>query len=126
MVKRQKQEPDTSKSGRRGNGKGSITWRSDRNKYQVSRSVDGKRRYVYVDTQQEADKVLRQWEREAEQGMRFDRPDYTVSSFLEYWLNLKRPLLRVSSRASYVLHVKRINAHLGKVKLSKLTTDKVQ
>jgi integrase len=126
MGKQQKQEPNVSTQRRRRNGKGSVTWRPDRNKYQVSRSVNGKRRYVYVDTQQDADKVLRQWDREADQGVKFDRPDYTVRSFLEYWLSLKKPLLEVSSLASYTLHIKRINVQLGKVKLDKLTTDKVQ
>jgi integrase len=126
MGKQQKQEPSTGPQRRRRNGKGSVTWRPERNKYQVSRSVNGKRRYVYVDTQQDADKVLRQWDREADQGVKFDRPDYTVRSFLEYWLSLKKPLLEVSSLASYTLHIKRINVQLGKVKLDKLTTDKVQ
>ena len=112
--------------GRRGRGKGSILWRDDRQKFQVSRSIDGKRKYDYVETRKEAEEILKRWDREVEQGLKFDRRVFTVTEYIDYWLEVKRPTIEPSTYLMYRNKTKPFCTELGKVKLGDLTTDKVQ
>lgn len=123
---RPKKIDDSKEKGRRGRGKGSIVWRDDRQKFQVSRSIDGKRRYEYVDTRKETEDTLKKWEREVEHGLRFDRRMFTVAEYIDYWLEVKRPTVEPSTYLMYRNKVKPLCAELGKVKLNDLTSDKVQ
>jgi integrase len=112
--------------GRRGRGKGSIVWREDRQKFQVSRSIDGKRKYEYADTKKDAESVLKKWDKEVEQGLKFDRRVFTVAEYIDYWLGVKRPTIESSTYLIYLNKTRPLCVELGRVKLDDLTTDKVQ
>jgi integrase len=124
-VVRPKKEKSTEK-GRRGRGKGSILWRDDRQKFQVSRSIDGKRKYEYVNTKKDAEALLKKWDKEVEQGLKFDRRVFTVVEYIDYWLEVKRPTIEPSTYLMYRNKTKPFCTELGKIKLDDLTTDKVQ
>ena len=120
-------KPENNKEkGRRRRGMGSITWRDDKQKFQARRSIDGKRRYAYIDTRKEAEEVLKKWDREVEQGLRFDRRVFTVAEYVDYWLDVKRPTIEPSTYLMYRNKTKPLCAELGKIKLDNLTTDKLQ
>lgn len=119
------------KSGRRGNGEGSITKRKDgrwQGMYYV-RTADGpERRYVYGRTRKATwDKIMKEM---AQQGKRLvsDAGKITVGDFLDRWLNDSVKNAVVASTAERYEQVVRLHLKpkLGSAKLKDLSPLHVQ
>lgn len=113
---------------RRAHGEGTVTQRKDGRWQGAFYTEDGKRHFVYGDTQQEALEKLRKAQREASQGVLATGPKVKLGAYLEQWLEeVKKPQLRVSA---YVKYKKTINTYivpvLGNIYLQKLTPQHVQ
>lgn len=112
---------------RRAHGEGTVTRRKD-GRWQGAFYADGKRRFVYADTQQEALEKLRKAMRDHEQGMLVDGSKVKLEAYLNQWLEeVKRPGLRIST---YVKYKKLIHSYivpaLGNIQVQKLTPQHVQ
>jgi integrase len=117
------------KSRRRGKGEGSIYFDKKNDRWGASfYTEDGKRRYVYGKTQEEAREKLRAAQHEDKQGTLATGPQQTVKQFMEYWLEEVHKLaIRVSSYINYrgLLH-NHISPVLGHIRLQKLTIQHVE
>ncbi len=116
------------KRKRRAHGDGGVTQRKDGRWQATFYTSEGKRRFVYGDTQQEALEKLRKAQRDDDDGLLVDGSKVKLGAYLEQWLEeVKRPTLRISS---YVKYKKLINSYiipaLGNIQLQKLKPQNVQ
>lgn len=117
------------KQKRRGKGEGSIYPDKKNDRWVGSFfTEEGKRRYVYGKTQEEAREKLRAAQHADKQGSLATGPQQTVKQFMEYWLEeVHRPAIRISS---YVLYRGMLDNHilpeLGQVKLRHLTVGHIE
>lgn len=118
------------KGRRAANGDGSIYYRESDNRWVGSYLVDGKRRYVYSSVggkREEARDKLRKLQQEHKQGMFIEPSKLTVKAYLEHWMKVHGPTIKVSSSTDYRY---KLTAHimptLGSVLLQKLTPDRIQ
>src|SRR5690348_5581128 len=111
------------KAKTRKNGEGTLFKRKD-GRWQASFVPEnGKRRYVYGKTADEALKKLREAQQEDKQGILATGPRQKLGDYLVQWLeHVKKPMLRVKT---YRLYSGLINNHLipelGHLHLQKLT-----
>jgi integrase len=112
---------------RRGNGDGSVYRRQSDGKWVAYLRVNGKKKYIYDDTQTGVTKKLRAAQRDLEQGELATGPNQTVKQYLEYWLEVRRSTVKAStyvSNRSYLNN--RVIPVIGHIKLQKLTGDHIQ
>jgi integrase len=119
----------TSKKPRRGRGEGSIFQRKD-GRYAASMSIEGhgrKRKYFYGKTRAEVREKLHKAQLEQRQGILATGPKQTVKDFLNYWLEVHKTKIKVSTYSLYRRHLDlHILPSLGHIQLQRLTADQVQ
>jgi integrase len=121
--------PRRRKQKRRGKGEGSIYYDKKNDRWGGSfYTQDGKRRYVYGKTQEEAREKLRTVQYEEKQGILATGPQQTVKQFMEYWLEeVHKPAIRTSTYVEYrYILDNHILPALGHVRLQKLTVQQVE
>lgn len=111
---------------RRAQGEGSVFQRKD-GRWVVQIWLGDKYKQMYVKSEKEGVKKLREAQRELEQGTLPTGPDQTLKQYIEYWLEeVHKPTVRLST---YVKYSKLIRLYivpvLGNVKLQKLTPQQV-
>ena len=119
------------RTGKRGNGEGSIsrrtngTWRAE---YVVYTADGRKRKTIYGKTRAEVAKKLNKALADREDGLVFDDEGLTVGGYLDRWLkDSVRENVRPRALANYTLQVNHhITPVLGRVKLKALTPAHVQ
>jgi integrase len=117
-----------SKSGRRGNGEGTIYERPN-GTYAATFTLDeGKRKTIYAKTYKEAQEKLRKALYEQQQGILITAPQQTVAQFLTDWLeNTQRQSVRPRTYERYEEIVRlHIIPVLGRHKLQSLSAQQVQ
>lgn len=111
---------------KRANGEGNIRRRTD-GKWESRLMVNGKRRSVYGKTQAEVRKKLELLKSERDNGIDLDAADMTVAEWLDIWMRDYRNGVKDSTKATYWSSIKsHILPCIGKIKLSSLTSEKVQ
>jgi Phage integrase, N-terminal SAM-like domain len=117
------------KQKRRGKGEGSIYPDKKNDRWVGSFfTEDGKRRYVYGKTQEEAREKLRAAQHADKQGLLATGPQQTMEQFLDYWLEeVHKPTIRISSYIRYrgILDNQILPA-LGHIRLQRLTVQHVE
>ena len=117
------------RSRRRGKGEGSIYSDKKNDRWVGSfYTEDGKRRYVYGKTQEEAREKLRAAQHEDKQGMLATGPMQTMKQFMEHWLEeVHKPAIKLTTYAKYrrVLD-KHIIPEIGQIQLKKLKPEHLE
>jgi integrase len=115
-------------SKRRGKGEGSIFQRKDgRWVAEITTEAYKGKKTFYGKTRKEAQEKLHAALNEQKQGMLTTGPKQTVKDYLNYWLEIHRAKLKMSTYALYKGHVEtHILPALGHIQLQKLTVDQVQ
>lgn len=113
---------------RRSPGEGSISRRPNNGLWQGALQVTGKRKIVYGRTRQEVAEKLRTLQATARQnGSLPDPGTRTVADLLESWLAHAEPTLKPRTVADYRALARRyILPNIGKIKLSRLTPERLQ
>ena len=117
------------KQKRRGKGEGSIYPDKKNDRWVGSFFTgEGKRRYVYGKTQEEAREKLRTAQHADMQGSLATGPQQTVKQFMEYWLEeVHKPTIRISS---YIRYRGILDNHilpaLGHIRMQRLTVQHVE
>ena len=114
-------------SKKRGNTEGSIYQRTD-GRWTAAYCVQGKRKYLYAQTREEAARKLRDTQAKIDRGEFVEPSALTVGQWLSVWLReYAAPAVRPSTLAS---HVGVVNSHLipalGKTKLQGLRAEQIQ
>ena len=87
---------------RRSKGEGSIFYRQDRKHWVAQLKLEGgKCKTRSAKTRAQARELLRQMQRELEQGTLATGQKQTVKHYLEYWLEVYGPHLRLNTRLLY-------------------------
>src|SRR5258708_17024607 len=115
------------RSGKRGNGEGSVYQRSDR-KWCGALVVAGRRRVIYGSTRQDAAQKLARAMDAATRGLLRQPSRLTVGGFLDRWLeDTVKPRVRPLTYSGYAVNVRRhIIPTLGDVRLDRLSPEQVQ
>jgi integrase len=115
---------------RRGRGEGSIfpignRWAAD---VSFGFNAEGKRqrRRIYGDTKQAVATKLRELQTAADRGQLPDAGSLTVGQHLSAWLSVVKASIAPNTYVDYEKNVSKLAAHLGNVKLAKLTGLHVQ
>src|SRR5438034_1139745 len=113
---------------RRDRGDGSIYYRSSDDRYVASIVLpDGKRKYFYRKSKQEAREALKQAQLQLERGTYISASQETVKSYLEHWLRIKRLELKDGTYHYYRVYItSSILPTLGQIRLQKLTDVHIQ
>jgi integrase len=123
------QTSDQKRTGKRGNGEGSLYFQKARGRWVGSLSLEGgKRKALYGRTRQEVAKKLAAALQAREQGMLVSGPRQTLGHFLTRWLeDSVKPTLRPRSYVAYDAKVRNhILPELGRIPLSSLTPQHLQ
>jgi integrase len=113
--------------GRRGNNEGTINKRSDGRWQAVVSTEEGKRKYFYGKTRQEAAKRLSEALHDLDSGLPMLDERQTVQQYLEAWLESVKPQIRGSSWRRYSDYVRvHLVPGLGRIALAKLTPQHIQ
>src|SRR6266567_285332 len=114
----------------RRHGSGSVYRRPERKgKQWVAQVVleNGKTRQRYFNTEKEADEARNEMLYQQRQGKLATGPRQTVKQYMEYWLEIHRSSLKLSTYALYRRHLdNHILPGLGHYQLQSLTVDQVQ
>jgi len=123
-----KNKDESSKQNRKNAyGEGSVFQRSDGRWVAKVPLGDGKHKTGYFEKQRDAEKAKRQWLNDLEQGRLVTAKDQLLSEYLEYWLKMKKTLVRETTYAHYQYFVETfIVPYLGHIKVQKLTSDMLQ
>lgn len=113
---------------RRGHGEGSIYQRKKDGRWTGFIPLEGgKRKFFYGETRAEVAKQVNKALADKEQGLLVTGPNQTVAQYLNRWLeDSARQSVRPRTYECYVLAVKRVLPHIGKVRLPALTPAQVQ
>jgi integrase len=114
---------------RREKNEGSIYQRSSDDLYVAyARLENGKRKYCYDKTRSGVQKKLKALQKEIDARTVVTSKPETVEAFLSYWLGIRRgqKTIKESTHNNYESHLKPVIPYIGSVKLTKLTTDKLQ
>lgn len=117
----------TRRSGKRGNGEGSVTQLSD-GRWQARMTLeDGKRKAYYGTTRAEAAQKLNAALRDRDRGLPIVGEVQTVEQYLLSWLDMMQPVLRPRTYKVYreLLTLHAIPA-LGKTRLARLSAQQIQ
>lgn len=113
--------------GRRGNNEGTINKRSDGRWQAIVSTEEGKRKYFYGKTRQEAAKRLSEALHDLDSGLPMLDERQTVQQYLEAWLESVKPQIRGSSWRRYGDYVRvHLVPGLGRIALAKLTPQHIQ
>ena len=113
--------------GRRGNNEGTINKRSDGRWQAIVSTEEGKRKYFYGKTRQEAAKRLSEALHDLDSGLPLLDERQTVQQYLEAWLESVKPQIRGSSWRRYSDYVRvHLVPGLGRIALAKLTPQHIQ
>ena len=111
-------------------GSGSIFRRPERKGKQWVAQIlleNGRTRQRYFNTEKEADDALNEMLYEQKRGVLASGPKQTVKDYMEYWLEIHRASLKLSTYALYRRH---LNNHilpgLGQYQLQSLKVDQLQ
>ena len=111
---------------KRANGEGNIRRRAD-GTWESRLVINGKRRSAYGKTQAEVRQKLRNMQKANEACLDLAASEMTVSEWLLIWMRDYRNSIKDSTKATYWTDIKlHILPYIGKVKLSALTSEKVQ
>jgi len=125
-----KQSPKRGRRRQRAHGTGSIFRRPERKGKQWIAQIildNGKTRQHYFNTQEEAATALNEMLYEQRRGKLVTGPRQTVEQYLEYWLEIHRAALKISTYAVYRRHLtNHLLPGLGHYQLQSLTIDQVQ
>lgn len=115
------------RSGKRGNGEGSVTQLSDGRWQARVMMDDGRRKAFYGKTRAEAAQKLNAALRDRDRGLPIVAEAQTVEQYLLSWLEMMQPVVRPRTHKAYrellTLHV--IPA-LGKTRLARLSAQQIQ
>lgn len=117
------------RKGKRARGEGSIYKRSSDGRWTAALTLpDGSRKTIYGETQAEVSAQLAQLRRDRDVGLPVATDERrTVASYLESWLEMRKPSLRPGAHANFTWYVAHyIVPYIGRVKLSKLSAEQVQ
>jgi integrase len=116
----------TNKSGKRGNGEGSITQLSD-GRWQARLTLpDGKRKAFYGETRAEVATRLNAALRDRDRGIPIVGERQTVGQYLGTWIETVKPQIRASTLRRYSDFVRiHLIPGLGKTALARLTPQQV-
>jgi integrase len=106
---------------RRGHGEGTITERGDGTWAAAISLGNKKRRWFYGKTRREVQDKLKRALLEQQQGKLLPVSRRTVGAYLAEWLEQVRPTIRRRTHDSYALNVRRLDPHIGKVRLDALS-----
>jgi integrase len=111
---------------RRGHNEGSVYKRDD-DRWAGVISVDGKRKFVYGKTCQEAQRKMNTLLRDLQAGMPYISEKQTIEQFLRGWLETIKPTVDESTWKRHRQFCElQIIPHLGRIKLAALTPQHVQ
>jgi len=111
---------------KRANGEGSIRRRPD-GTWESRLVINGKRRSAYGKTQAEVRLKLRNMQNAKDACLNVTASEMTVSEWLSIWMRDYRNSIKDSTKATYWSDIKlHILPYIGKIKLSSLTSEKVQ
>lgn len=111
---------------KRANGEGSIRRRPD-GTWEGRLTINGKQRSVYGKTQAEVRLKMRNLQKANEACLDLAASEMTVSEWLSIWMRDYRNSIKESTKATYWSDIKlHILPYIGKIKLSALTSEKVQ
>jgi integrase len=113
---------------RRAKGEGSITYNRSKGKYQGSYlKPDGRRGYVYANSQREVSRLLADLRRRIDAKLDVTSARATVEAFLTHWLEENRPNWKAKTyRHNEVVCRLHIAPHIGNVKLDALDVPTIQ
>ena len=113
--------------GNRGRGEGTIYRRPDGRWSAQLRLEYGQRKTLYGRTRAEVQGKLRQLQRDREQGVAVGAPSISVGKYLARWLDeAARLKVRPRTFAGYSLNVRRLDPHIGRIRLAQLTPQAIQ
>jgi integrase len=114
--------------GRRAKGEGSITYNKSKGKWQGSyQTADGKRAYVYADSQRECARKLNDLRRRVDSRLDVVSARAPLASFLTHWLEEGRADWRERTyEHNEVVCRLHITPHLGTTALEELTVPAIQ
>jgi integrase len=112
----------------RGAHDGSIYQRKSDGRWVAAISADGKQRYLYAKTREEARQKLREAQRRQEQGQPVTFKRQSLGQFLERWLeDVVKAGVRPRTHASYAQMVRlHIVPELGQLQVAELTPQRIQ
>jgi len=111
---------------KRGNGEGTVYERAD-GRWEAKVTLEsGRLKSVYGKTQREALEKLFALKQAEREGTLVTEKSQKVGPYLRQWLNAKRPHVRPTTFASYELNVRRLERHLGKIRLDELRAAHIQ
>jgi integrase len=112
----------------RGAREGSIYQRKSDGRWVAACTVDGKQKYLYARTKEEARQKLREMQRRQELGQPVLLKHQKVAQFLEKWLEeVAKPSVRPRTYASYAQMVRlHIKPALGHYRLDQIAPQHVQ
>jgi integrase len=112
---------------RRGFGEGSIYPRGDGRWVSYLRMPDGRKKFFSGRTRDVVKERLAEAQRQAHAGRLVMGPDQTVSQYLERWLEeAVRHSVRPKTYMNYELCIRRLQPHLGRVRLRALAPEHIQ
>ncbi|MBI4321040.1 MAG: tyrosine-type recombinase/integrase [Chloroflexi bacterium] len=114
---------------RRGPGEGSINKSKRKDGRYMARITldDGKRKYFYGKTKEEVRSQMIKALADLQEGKLITGPSQTVAQYLNRWLtDIVSQSVRPRTQESYVLNVRRVLPHIGKLRLTKLQPAHIQ
>lgn len=116
------------KFGRRRNGEGSVSERKD-GMFQASIMVNGKRKFEYAPTENEAYEKLETMRDKARRGISLTGGDVTLNELVGCYIDrYAKPYVRPSTLKNYQGYSENYikNSRIGKMKVSRIAADDVQ
>lgn len=112
---------------KRSSGEGTIVKRADGRWAGAVSLPDGRRKWVYGKTQQEAARKIASVRNDRDTGLPISTERRTVGDYLESWIVMRKPSLRPGAHENYAWYLRKyVIPFIGKVQLSKLTAEHVQ
>lgn len=111
---------------KRANGEGNLRRRFD-GTWEARITIEGKRKSVYGKTQAEVRQKMRNLQEAKDTCLNVAASEMMVSEWLSIWMRDYRNSIKDSSKATYWSDIRQhILPYIGKIKLSALTSEKVQ
>jgi integrase len=125
---RKKKDEQPQEKPRRARGEGSVFQRESDGRWVARIPLGGgKRKEEYYDTKKEAERAKRRMLNERDAGRLVTERDQTLEEYLEYWLKVHRPAIRLGTYVKYHENLHRyVIPILGHVRLKKLEIDVFQ
>jgi integrase len=112
---------------KRSSGEGTIVKRTDGRWAGAISLPGGRRKWCYGKTQQEVARKIAAVRRDRDDGLPVSSERRTVAEYLESWLEMRKPSLRLGAHTNYGWYCRKyILPAVGKVPLTQLTGEHVQ